>query len=384
MREILFSDLTDAALRQQQAKAGDLPAGDRDVLADLAICQAATPPPWLWDESDTTMRLIGDFGPNRHGMQILKAPKKGTPYAEYWPNEADAAFIAAARDGWPWALGEIQKWKRLALTCCWCNLACEDIAALRQHCTCCPEHPVTAATKRAEAAEAEVERLRERITQWPWDRNGVGPDVPVLQSRYDALKKRAAEANDEVDRLRAAIRNHRDQRGDDKCWEDDERLYAILPEGFTPPARDSAVELANCERYIACRHNPATEYVSPEREIERLRTNLATEADISLTMQLQRNALRAQLARLQPQPWTKALPTEPGVFWWREDISFEPLLLRLFERDPGLGLCVCRFGVAMTHHPSYFGGEWSGPIVPPSGDAIENCQEGRSDAKEMS
>lgn len=75
----------------------------------------------------------------------------------------------------------------------------------------------------------------------------------------------------EARKLAEAIRKHRDQRGDDRCWMDDEELYRSLPEGYTPPARDSAVELKNCERYIACRHNPATEYVSPEREIEVLR-----------------------------------------------------------------------------------------------------------------
>jgi hypothetical protein len=78
----------------------------------------------------------------------------------------------------------------------------------------------------------------------------------------------------EVRRLQAAVRHHRDQRGDDRCWMDDEELYRALPEGFTPPPRDSRVELANCERYIASRHNPGTEYVSPEREIERLRAEL--------------------------------------------------------------------------------------------------------------
>jgi hypothetical protein len=93
----------------------------------------------------------------------------------------------------------------------------------------------------------------------------------------------------EIEKLRAAIRKHRDQRGDDRCWMDDEELYRVLPEGFTPPARDTAVELANCERFIACRQNPATEYVSPnfeigmleervyqrDREIERLNKVLA-------------------------------------------------------------------------------------------------------------
>lgn len=70
--------------------------------------------------------------------------------------------------------------------------------------------------------------------------------------------------------LEAAIRKHRDQRGDDRCWLDDEELYRTLPEGYTPPARDCAVELENCEQFIRNRKNPATEYVSPERRIEEL------------------------------------------------------------------------------------------------------------------
>ena len=78
--------------------------------------------------------------------------------------------------------------------------------------------------------------------------------------------------------LQNAIRKHRDQRGDDRCWMDDEELYAVLPEGYTPPERDGAVELKNCERFIASRQNPKTEYVSPERmawdEAERIITEL--------------------------------------------------------------------------------------------------------------
>ena len=31
--------------------------------------------------------------------QIAKAPKQGTPYAEYWPNEADTAWITSMHPG---------------------------------------------------------------------------------------------------------------------------------------------------------------------------------------------------------------------------------------------------------------------------------------------
>lgn len=82
-----------------------------------------------------------------------------------------------------------------------------------------------------------------------------------------------AEVRAEVDRLREAIRMHRDQRGDDRCWQDDHTLYDVLPEGYEPPAVDSAVMLENCQRYIACRQG-GTEYVSPQRRIEQLEAEL--------------------------------------------------------------------------------------------------------------
>lgn len=70
--------------------------------------------------------------------------------------------------------------------------------------------------------------------------------------------------------LRAAVRSHRDQKGDDRCWMDDEVLYHALPEGYTVPERDTTVELAHCEQFIRCRMNPKTRYISPQRRIEEL------------------------------------------------------------------------------------------------------------------
>src|SRR5688572_6257600 len=67
-----------------------------------------------------------------------------------------------------------------------------------------------------------------------------------------------------------AIRDHRDQKGDDRCWLDDEELYKTLPEGYFPPARDTAVELCNCVKFITNRKNPKTCYVSPDVEIAKL------------------------------------------------------------------------------------------------------------------
>lgn len=51
---------------------------------------AASGAPWQSQESDDAWTLHSGMA------QILKAPKHGTPYAEYWPEAADAAFLTCA------------------------------------------------------------------------------------------------------------------------------------------------------------------------------------------------------------------------------------------------------------------------------------------------
>lgn len=75
---------------------------------------------------------------------------------------------------------------------------------------------------------------------------------------------------DEYEKLAVAIRNHRDQRGDDRCFRDDYTLYSILPEGYKAPSEDTCVQLELCKKYIASRQNPNTIYISPQRRIEEL------------------------------------------------------------------------------------------------------------------
>lgn len=89
-----------------------------------------------------------------------------------------------------------------------------------------------------------------------------GEDVDHYRGERDALKA-------ENEKLRAAIRKHRDYRGDHRCFQDDAELYAALPEGDTRPATETAVTIENCERYIACRQG-GREYVSPQDYIEEL------------------------------------------------------------------------------------------------------------------
>lgn len=92
--------------------------------------------------------------------------------------------------------------------------------------------------------------------------------ITDLEAERTALQARVAQLED-------AIRKHRDQRGDDRCWMDDDELYDVLPpaEYTDPRARrlcEPAVMLENCKRFIASRHNPDMPYVSPQRTVERL------------------------------------------------------------------------------------------------------------------
>jgi len=75
---------------------------------------------------------------------------------------------------------------------------------------------------------------------------------------------------DRLEKIETAVRLHRDTRGDDRCWRDDETLYKILPEGYNPPDVDTCVELERCRQYIRSRHHPEIVYVSPQRRIEEL------------------------------------------------------------------------------------------------------------------
>ena len=65
--------------------------------------------------------------------------------------------------------------------------------------------------------------------------------------------------------LEDAIRRHRDQRGDDRCWLDDAELYSVLGEGqpdtTLPPQEEF---LSNCARFFECRqrHSDAADAIA--------------------------------------------------------------------------------------------------------------------------
>lgn len=126
-----------------------------ELAAIKARADAATRGPWWFDEDDEVFRLHGvhaiippvmdGFPEQVLNHQILKAPKQGTPYAEYWPGEADAAFIVAARADVPRLLAAVDALIELhrpidrgrVMACC---EGCEAVNG-EFHGGCCHEWP---------------------------------------------------------------------------------------------------------------------------------------------------------------------------------------------------------------------------------------------------
>jgi hypothetical protein len=91
-----------------------------ELAAIREYAEAATKGPWWHDEDELMWRLHGVhavipawpdglIGEQVMNHQILKAPKSGTPYAEYWPSEADGAFITRSRSDLPRLLAVVEK-----------------------------------------------------------------------------------------------------------------------------------------------------------------------------------------------------------------------------------------------------------------------------------
>lgn len=108
-----------------------------------------------------------------------------------------------------------------------------------------------------------------------------------------------------IAQLERAIRLHRDERGDDRCWLDDEVLYSILPEGYIAPERDTTVELELCKQFIQCRRNPGTTYTSPQRRIEELEAIVESLKERLLILQ----ARNEELEQIHPM-FTEEYPKE--------------------------------------------------------------------------
>lgn len=75
--------------------------------------------------------------------------------------------------------------------------------------------------------------------------------------------------------LRSAIREHRSQKADDRCIEDDDRLYAVLADGVQCDRRVGSREamLRNCARFIdrRCEDGGWLTYAELEEQLAELR-----------------------------------------------------------------------------------------------------------------
>lgn len=102
--------------------------------------------------------------------------------------------------------------------------------------------------------------------------------------------------------LRAAIVEHHDQKADDRCIEDDDKLYAaaVLPPCDRHVGSKEAM-LANCKRFIErrCEGGKWPSYAELEKEIAVLKESRATVVDQEQLSRNEANRLRGEIAKLK-------------------------------------------------------------------------------------
>lgn len=155
-----------------------------ELAAARAVCEAATP--GQWSDEPEAWPVRNRWLEERPGRGVVS---NGTQFAlgvavAVAVTDADAAFIAAARTGWPAALDEVERLQAE-------RLSIENLNDL--------------ACKRYRAAEAEVDRLRVDRR----DANEfLGQDalrITALHNDVATQMRRAEAAEAEVARLRAAL-----------------------------------------------------------------------------------------------------------------------------------------------------------------------------------
>lgn len=85
------------------------------------------------------------------------------------------------------------------------------------------EQQLTAATQAREAAQQRAEKAEQEVRLFEEIYGGGAESISK------ALHDRAEVAESRVYELEAAIRTHWEQKADDRCWEDDSKLYAVVP-----------------------------------------------------------------------------------------------------------------------------------------------------------
>jgi hypothetical protein len=118
---------------------------------------------------------------------------------------------------------------------------------------------------------AEAIRTLESRPLQPYEADAEVEFTHAVQST--ALPADALKLCEEVERLREAVAKHHGQIADDRCWMDDDELYAAF--GLPPVDRrvgDKAAMRANCDRFIErrCEGGGWQSYAELEAKIERV------------------------------------------------------------------------------------------------------------------
>lgn len=118
---------------------------------------------------------------------------------------------------------------------------------------------------------AGVKALNERIQTLTQENKDLKAILEETRKLYDKVVAQAF-------KYAQAIREHRSQRLDDRCWLDDQDLYRVLGDGnlgdnSTPPMEEM---LKNCKRFLEQRCNPGNwpSYQELERRIALMKEDL--------------------------------------------------------------------------------------------------------------
>lgn len=102
-----------------------------------------------------------------------------------------------------------------------------------------------------------------------------------LSQRFGDLSEKLEEKDKRIKELETAIKNHRAQKVDDKCWMDDDVLYSVLNDGIKADYKVGCQEemLKNCARYIQKRTEDGEwpTYAELEQKIKELEHKLNRE-----------------------------------------------------------------------------------------------------------
>lgn len=105
-----------------------------------------------------------------------------------------------------------------------------------------------------------------------------------------------------IQALEDAVRKHRDEKGDNRCYLDDYELYKVLGEPIPETAcqlDEPDVMLTNCQRFIQCRHDPNKQYRSPMHAIEELIVTNEKKDETITQLQFEITKLKTEYQKLK-------------------------------------------------------------------------------------